>query len=241
MAAFMVRALGLTDNGGGNSFVDDDGSIFEDDIAKLAAAGITRGCNPPVNDRFCPDDQVKRDQMASFLARALNLSPIIPPQVRTFGDGVWAVPGQVLPGTYRNSDSSAFCDWARLSGLGGDESDVIEDWLTNEIDIVTIMPSDAGFSSVNCGTWSTDLSPRTSSPTAVFGGGSFLVGSEVAPGVWRNSDSSGSCYWERLSGFGGSLGEILDNSFSTTIETVTIDASDLGFSSERCGSWTKVG
>jgi hypothetical protein len=72
MAAFLVRALALTDDGGGNSFVDDDGSIFENDIAKLAAAGITRGCNPPVNNMFCPNANVTRGQMAAFLVRALG-------------------------------------------------------------------------------------------------------------------------------------------------------------------------
>jgi len=72
MAAFLVRALGLTDDGGGNSFVDDDGSVFEGDIAKLAAAEITKGCNPPTNDMFCPNDPVTRAQMAAFLHRALG-------------------------------------------------------------------------------------------------------------------------------------------------------------------------
>jgi hypothetical protein len=72
MAAFLVRALGLTDDGGGNGFVDDDGSVFEADIAKLAAAGITQGCNPPANDRFCPESAVTRGQMAAFLHRALG-------------------------------------------------------------------------------------------------------------------------------------------------------------------------
>ena len=72
MAAFLVRALGLTDDGGGNTFVDDDGSVFESDIAKLATAGITKGCNPPVNDQFCPRDPVTREQMAAFLKRALS-------------------------------------------------------------------------------------------------------------------------------------------------------------------------
>ena len=74
MAAFLVRALGLTDDGGGNSFVDDDGSVFESSIAKLAAAGITQGCNPPDNDMFCPNDAVTREQMAAFLVRALGYS-----------------------------------------------------------------------------------------------------------------------------------------------------------------------
>jgi hypothetical protein len=72
MAAFLVRALGLTDNGGGGRFHDDDGSIFENDIDRLAAAGITKGCNPPKNDHFCPDDTVTRGQMAAFLVRAFG-------------------------------------------------------------------------------------------------------------------------------------------------------------------------
>ncbi len=73
MAAFLVRALGLTDDGGGNTFTDDDGSIFEDDIAKLAAAGITRGCNADGTE-FCPNASVTRGQMAAFLTRAFNLT-----------------------------------------------------------------------------------------------------------------------------------------------------------------------
>ena len=71
MADFLVRALDLSD-ALEDPFVDDDGHRFEAEIAVLAAAGITKGCNPPANDRFCPDDVVTRAQMASFLARALS-------------------------------------------------------------------------------------------------------------------------------------------------------------------------
>ena len=71
MAAFLVRALDLTDSLP-DPFSDDDDSIFESDIEKLAAAGITRGCNPPLNDRFCPDKKVTRGQMAAFLVRAIG-------------------------------------------------------------------------------------------------------------------------------------------------------------------------
>jgi S-layer homology domain len=72
MAAFLVRALGYTADGGGNLFTDDDTSIFESDIDKLATAGVTRGCNPPTNDEFCPNQFVTRGQMAAFLYRALH-------------------------------------------------------------------------------------------------------------------------------------------------------------------------
>jgi hypothetical protein len=77
MAAFLMRALDLTQQGS-KDFVDDDSSEFEADIERLATAGITLGCNPPDNDRFCPTESVTRQQMASFLTRALGLTPIVP-------------------------------------------------------------------------------------------------------------------------------------------------------------------
>jgi Tol biopolymer transport system component len=73
MAAFLVRALHYTAGVGADLFGDDNGSIFELDIDKLGTAGVTRGCNPPVNDRFCPNALVTRGQMAAFLSRAFNL------------------------------------------------------------------------------------------------------------------------------------------------------------------------
>jgi hypothetical protein len=79
MAAFLVRAFGYVDTDPGNRFTDDDGSIFEIDIEALAAAGITVGCNPPANDNYCPGDPVLRSQMATFLGRALALTPTTPP------------------------------------------------------------------------------------------------------------------------------------------------------------------
>ncbi len=44
-------------------------NVHHDDITWLADADVTRGCNPPANDRFCPGDSVTRQQMASFLRR----------------------------------------------------------------------------------------------------------------------------------------------------------------------------
>jgi hypothetical protein len=72
MAAFLVRAFGYSDNGGGDWFIDDDNSVFRNAIDRLATAGVTQGCNPPVNNRYCPDDYVTRGQMAAFLKRALG-------------------------------------------------------------------------------------------------------------------------------------------------------------------------
>ena len=73
MAAFLSRTLELSDASGGGFADVPSGSTFERDIDRLATAGITRGCNPPTNDRFCPDRSVTRAEMAAFLARALDL------------------------------------------------------------------------------------------------------------------------------------------------------------------------
>jgi hypothetical protein len=74
MASFIVRANGLTPVDG-NTFRDVSSSnAHRRDINALAAAGLTRGCNPPANDRFCPDKAVTRAEMASFLVRAKGLS-----------------------------------------------------------------------------------------------------------------------------------------------------------------------
>ena len=53
-------------------FIDDEGSVFENAINKIAAAGITQGCNPPTNNRYCPTDLVTRGQMAAFIKRSVE-------------------------------------------------------------------------------------------------------------------------------------------------------------------------
>ena len=55
------------------TFTDDDGNIHEPAIEAIAAEGITKGCNPPANDEFCPDGNVTRQEMAAFLVRAKGL------------------------------------------------------------------------------------------------------------------------------------------------------------------------
>jgi subtilisin family serine protease len=69
MASFLARALTLP-AAGTDYFSDDATSAHQADINRTAAAGVTTGCG---DGRFCPSGTVTREQMASFLARALNL------------------------------------------------------------------------------------------------------------------------------------------------------------------------
>lgn len=83
MAAFLVRALGLTDADHPGFSDVEPGSTFDQDIRKLAKAGVTRGCNPPINTRFCPKDPVSREQMAAFVARGFEYVEAEPPGIFT--------------------------------------------------------------------------------------------------------------------------------------------------------------
>jgi hypothetical protein len=82
--------------------------MFELAIDRLGTAGITQGCNPPDNDRFCPDRLVTRGQMAAFLARARGLSPIAPPP-RGTGDPADAGDGY----SFIIDDLNSGVDWWR--------------------------------------------------------------------------------------------------------------------------------
>ncbi len=69
MASFLVRALRLPPSGS-DHFDDDWASGHQADINSLADSGITLGC---AARRFCPGAGVSREEMASFLVRALGL------------------------------------------------------------------------------------------------------------------------------------------------------------------------
>ena len=69
MAVFLTRAFNLPD-GPDPGFSDVGQSHWaSDQIAALAASGITKGCD---SNRFCPDDATTRAQMAAFLNRAIS-------------------------------------------------------------------------------------------------------------------------------------------------------------------------
>jgi hypothetical protein len=159
------------------------------------------------------------------------------PSFAHFGDGTFQVGKDIQAGTYRTRSGSTGCYYARLKGFGGTVDDIISNANTDAPAVVTIAPTDAGFESQNCGTWTKDLSQITRSKTT-FGDGIFIVRTDIAPGTYKNTGVQG-CYYARLSGFGGSVDEIIANNNTDTAAIVTIDASDKGFESQSCGTWTQ--
>jgi hypothetical protein len=159
------------------------------------------------------------------------------PKYTTFGDGTFKVGSQIQPGTYRTRTGTSGCYYATLSGFSGNTSDILDNENTDYPAVVTILPSDAGFQSNGCGTWTTDLSQITKSQTT-FSDGMFIVGTDIAPGTYQTSGADG-CYYARLSGFSGGDGDIIDNENPTGSAIVTVASTDAGFTSQGCGTWTK--
>jgi len=84
-AAFFGRVVGLPQTNR-DFFTDDEESVFESAINRLAEAGITEGCLP---NRFCPEQTVSRAQFAVMLARAIDL-PASDGDAFDDDDGHWA-------------------------------------------------------------------------------------------------------------------------------------------------------
>lgn len=100
-----------------------DSNVFHDDIAWLAEAGVTRGCNPPDNTEFCPSDNVTREQMAAFLRRN---APVITRLLYDGSNGDTTVGSQYEPlrtvGTFekQNDGTAITLDWnAHATRTGG--------------------------------------------------------------------------------------------------------------------------
>jgi hypothetical protein len=111
MAAFIIRALGTSNPPTPSSqrFADvPPSSPFYAYIDRVAELGIVQGCG---RNKFCPDESVRREQMAAFIIRATGTSNPPTPAMQRFAD----VPPSNL--------SYAFIDLAAsrklIAGCGG--------------------------------------------------------------------------------------------------------------------------
>lgn len=73
--------------------------------------------------------------------------------------------------------------------------------------------------------------------STIEGDGTYQVGLDILPGVWRSSGPTGAghCYWARLSDLRGA---ILLNELTEGPTVVEILPTDAAFKTERCQTWT---
>ncbi len=159
LAALTLFVVPVAAIAAGGAFIDDDTSIFEADIEWMAANGITSGCNPPTNDRYCPGDNVTRGQMAAFMKRLATKKVV---------DAATAVDSDTLDG----QDSTAF--------LGKTEKAADADKLDGK-DSTAFMQHGTIVTTAGGAAWLPYLSApstitRVISAVAVSGDGSMVLG-----------------------------------------------------------------
>jgi hypothetical protein len=123
------------------------------------------------------------------------------PSFTTFSNGTYQVGTDIQPGTYRTREGSPNCYYERLRNFSGGINSILANANTYAPAIVTIRPTDAGFNSQGCATWTKDLSAITASNTS-FGAGAYIVGTDMVPGTYRSSGGN-NCYYERLRDYTG--------------------------------------
>ena len=159
-----------------------------------------------------------------------------PPPLPTFGNGTFTVGDDIQPGRYLSLPSEG-CYFARLRDLSGTPAGIIAADNALGQAIVDIAATDAAFQSDRCAPW---IAFIAASPVTTFGDGDWAVGTHLAPGRWQSTGGA-SCYWARTSDFSHTLTGIITNANVNGPAVVDIAATDVGFSSRRCGTWTRVG
>ncbi|MGY1697724.1 hypothetical protein ACI780_22740 [Geodermatophilus sp. SYSU D00814] len=155
-----------------------------------------------------------------------------------FGDGTYLVGTDVQPGRYR-TDGTSTCYWERLSDLTGEFEAILANDNVSGQTYVEILPTDVAFSTDDCGRWEPAAfdGPDVSGG---FGDGVYLVNADIQPGTYVSTGSSG-CYWERLSDLTGEFEAILANDNPSGQTYVEILPTDVAFSTDDCGTWSRVG
>ena len=163
---------------------------------------------------------------------------------RVARDGTWRVGAQVAVDTYITATAAAQCTWERRGPGAPPPSPLLGDDRGSGQRIVTVGAGDAVLRTTGCGRWLrlADIapSPRPSIPR----GGVYSVTHHIVPGTYRASTPGGrSCYWARLSGFGGAASDVIESASTRAARpVVVIDASTVGFEATAgCGSWTRIG
>jgi putative cell wall-binding protein len=155
------------------------------------------------------------------------------------GNGSYRVGADIQPGTYWTSATDG-CYWERLNSFDGSFDSIIANDFASGPQIVTIKASDVGFKTSNCGTWvGLQNAPALGQ---IPGDGVVAVTLQISPGTYLSENRDGGCYWARRSGFSGEFSELVANDFvSSGRVIVTIAATDSGFESSSCDTWTRVG
>ncbi len=193
-----------------------DSNVFHSDIDWLAANGVTKGCNPPHNTKFCPSNPVTREQMAAFMHRLSG-------DDNRILDGRLDALEAMLAGVSRNGDILLF-DGMNLQIVNGEE----ETFTSNSLGNVIIGYNESSFLSTRTGSHYLVIGSNNSYETyggAVIGwanraegpfasvtGGAGNIASGLYSSVTGGTDNNASGSYSSIS---GGYSNIADKSFAS--------------------------
>jgi hypothetical protein len=152
-----------------------------------------------------------------------------------FGPGQWRVGPDIAPGRYFANPVEG-CVWELYGPTRNLTANERVTYDAGQI-IVDIQSSMTAFhTNAMCGGWS--MSPHGGEMSSIPPG-VWLVNRQVRPGDYVTEAAAG-CYWERLDGFRGDSGDVVENGFVSSADDVAvrISSGDEGFrTTEECGEW----
>ncbi|PFG20355.1 hypothetical protein ATL40_1953 [Serinibacter salmoneus] len=155
-----------------------------------------------------------------------------------FGDGTHLVGADIPAGVYRSQGAEYGCYWERLGGVSGEWDELLANEWGSPRPIVEVKSSDFALYVDDCGTWTSLSSTFPAHPAERIGNGSYVVNRDFRPGTYHVADPGEYCSWERVSSFDGESASTIGWGFTST---VSIRSSDVGFISDGCGNWHRIG
>lgn len=135
----------------------------------------------------------------------------------TIGAGVYPVPAEFAPGSYRVSGY-----WARLDA----SQEIIDNDVGNDgLLLMDVQPTDA-YVEISGEAVAVVHAPNVDPIAQGFTDGTYLVGADIAPGQYRITPTTGTAYFARLN----ASHDIIDNNVSEGQLIALVDPGDYAFS-----------
>lgn len=146
--------------------------------------------------------------------------------------GMYLVNRDIQPGLYKGVAGIDFldsCYWERLENVSGSFDGLVAN--DNEVGQFYIEVGDGDFAfSTACELTLLDQLPESVIEfPATIQPGTYLVGIDIAPGLYKGEAGTGildACYWERVSGLSGEFGELIANDNGEGVFYVQVNESD---------------
>lgn len=161
----------------------------------------------------------------------------------TFGNGTYFIgnsKNEVKPGLYTSTvPSGHVCTIERKQV--NDIGDAGNDEESGGQMFIQIVPADIAVVSLGCGVWGLPKAASYNPNRATAKSGVFRIPTDLLPGTYAAPGAPG-CAWARVSSFKGDPKSIIaENPAPGPNPKVTIAKTDVGFLTNPCGGWRRVG